>query len=212
MIRWRAMSETIHLVALGLWFGSLVMTGFAAAIIFPVIKSLNPALPAYDHYTGEHWVLAGGKIASRLFLACDSIQFAAGILCAISLGTLIFVARVPALRPAITVRICSLILALGLLGYQFFFFFPKFNGNMLLYWDAAQRGDNAAAASFKAAFDSDHPRATVFLGVSTVAVLMALVFGAWSAATPERNTARGFPVALTKGSGLEEPMLLRGKR
>jgi hypothetical protein len=215
MPRWRAPSETIHLIALALWLGTLVMTGAAAAVIFPVMKSLNPALPGYAAYSGEHWRIAGGQIASRLFFICDTIQFGAGIIAAVTLGVLLFVARVPALRPAMILRMVALIAALGILGYQFFFFFPTFNSNMTQYWAAAQRGDNTAAATFKAAFDRAHPTVTILLASSTISVFLALTAGAWTAATPERNIAPSLAPRLAAEppkQRLEEPLLLRARR
>ena len=50
----RRLLETVHLTFAGLWLGSLVMTGVAAAVIFPVARGLDPQLPAFSEYTGPH--------------------------------------------------------------------------------------------------------------------------------------------------------------
>jgi hypothetical protein len=216
MRSWRALSETIHLTALGLWLGSLVMTGAAAAIIFPTVKALRPSLPEFSGYTGDHWRIAGGQIASRVFLVCDVVQFICAILAGVSVCVLLIVARVSVRRPAVLARLATLGIAIAVLGGQLFFLAPRMNGHMLSFWAAAQRGDNAAAAVSQAAFDKLHPVATNLLGVATLAVLVAMVLGAWAASTPERNDAwTGLPRIPTqthRPAKLEEPLLLRTQR
>src|SRR5690349_21676927 len=52
--------QTIHVVAAGVWLGSLVMTGAYAGLVFRTMRTLNPSLPDFGAYPGEHWRLAGG--------------------------------------------------------------------------------------------------------------------------------------------------------
>ncbi|MGQ0628913.1 MAG: hypothetical protein ACT4PL_12535 [Phycisphaerales bacterium] len=65
----------LHTFALGLWFGSLIMSGVAAAVLFPTLKRLDPTLGAYPKYTGSHWLLAAGHVAEIVFYISDIISF-----------------------------------------------------------------------------------------------------------------------------------------
>ncbi len=206
---WRAFCETIHLVALGLWVGTLAMTGAAAAILFPTIRGLRPTLPDYARYTGEHWLIAAGHVVQRLFLLCDTIQFGCATVASASLAVLYLRLRLEWRRPASFARLGGLLVAMGVLFYQFFFLVPGMNRHLTAYWIAAQTGDNATALVHKAAFDADHPTATGLLVSGTLAVLVALVAGAWSAATPGYGGPAGEPSRAGRPGRLEEPLLAR---
>lgn len=199
----RRFLETVHLTAVGLWLGTLAMTGAAAAIIFPTVHELDPHLNAYALYTGPHWKLAAGQVASRLFLICDTVALGCTIVSGLMLG-LIAASKEAWFRPwAMGIRLIAFFGALSLLTYSFFFLGPRMNANMLAYWDAAKIGDNENAALFQSAFDTDHPTASTVMVASfaCVAVLMiAGVFGAAGQAT-QRVSAMPSPARL------EEPSL-----
>jgi len=197
MKSWRALSETIHLTVLGIWLGVLLMTGVAAAVLFPTIKQLRPTLPDFASYTGEHWRIAAGQPAAKLFVICDATQFACAMIGAISLLVLVFVAKVKVRRPAMLIRIGAFLLAMGLLGAQFFFVAPSMHVNMLAFWQAAAAGDNTGAEVFRAAFDKDHPTASAILSSTAGCVFVSFMFAAWCSSTHERPEK-------TRGSVREE--------
>ncbi len=200
----------MHVAALGVWLGVVLMSGAAAAIIFPTVKALAPSVPAYAGYAGEHWMLVAGRVAQRVFLAGDVAQFA----CACGAGLGLLFARpfghVWWRRVATALRLTLLCGAVTALAYQLFVLAPRMNANLHGYWDAAAAGDTATAEALRAAFSAEHPTATRVLGVIAALVSACLALAAW----PERNGATGdaaaaMPPARRTGSGLEEPRLLR---
>lgn len=194
------MCEAVHLTALAVWLGGLVMTGVAVAIIFATTKELDPRLPAYAGFEGEHWRLAGGQIAARIFLATDIIQFGAVLLAGITfaLGTLLF--GVPMRRLSTFLRAALLLGLICVLSYQFFLLAPEMNANLRQYWSAAMSGDTAAAEGFREAFDRDHPLATRLLVANTIQVLALLVIGVWTLSGDDGSSTGN-------GSELQEPLL-----
>lgn len=203
----RRLLETLHALALGLWLGVLCMTGFTAAMLFPTMKALNPTLPQFSAYTGEHWRIAAGSIAQRLFLACDTVGLACGILSILTLGLSLFslrkLGRTSVALPA--VRVAAVSLAGALLGYQLFMLGPEMGRNLARYYAAAQSGDMAAAATHQAAFAAQHPTATTVMGSLAACTLIALLAGLWHA------TAGPAPALPTRSSTYEEPALLRAR-
>lgn len=205
--RWRSISETVHLTALGLWLGSLVMTGVTAALMFPMMKKLDPVLAAYPAYTGDHWMLAAGQIAARVFLWCDAIQFTCMMLCLITLAIILKKCGLSLRRRSSGLRVLGLLIAVVALGAHQLYLAPRMQLNMRGLWESAQAGNNVEAVKFKELFDKDHPLATRLMGATTVGLLLAMVAGAWSATTsglpdPPASTPRG-------GSQYEEPRLRR---
>lgn len=210
MRSWRAMCETINLTVTGVWLGVLVMTGVAAAVLFPMVRDLRPTLPDYSLYQGEHWRIAAGKPADRMFIICDAIQFVCAMIAAISLATLVFAGRVRVRRAAMLVRIAMLVVAFALLGARFFFLQPWMDTNLRAFWEAAEKGDNASAERFRAAFDADHPIASNMLAATLLCVLVTMVLGAWCAATHDRAAVEGGTGRGRRGEpAMETPMLAR---
>lgn len=214
MRSWRAMCETINLTVTGLWLGALVMTGVTAAILFPTVRDLRPTLPEYALYQGEHWRIAAGQPGDKIFVACDAIQFVCAMVAAVSLATMVFVTKVRVKRPAMLIRIAALVVAFVLLGSRFFFLQPWMDTNLHGFWEAAAKGDNANAERLRAAFDADHPIASNMLAATALCVLLAMVFGAWCAATPETADVKSERAKKKFGDGpkLETPLLARTLR
>ena len=177
----RRILETVHLTFAGLWLGVLVMTGSAAAVIFPAMHKLDPRLPGYAGYSGEHWLLAAGHIAAPLFWIADAIQLGCALICGLTLG-LIFVSPVPWRRPiGSSIRLLALFSAMGLLAYSLLVLSPRMNSNLAEFWAAAKLGDTPAADAAQALFNADHPTATSILAATFVAVLVLLTSGIFSA-------------------------------
>lgn len=209
------MCETIHLTAMGLWLGTLVMTGAAAAVLFPTMKELGPTLPSHAAFTGEHWRIVAGKPAATLFQICDGIQFVCAMLAAVSLLTLVGIARVRVRRrPSMFIRIISLGLAFIALSYHLFVLSPRMWTSLLSFRQAAAAGQNDLAAQFQAAFQSDHPTASNTLAAIAACVLVSLTTGIWAATThadhPRTNDDDASPAP--NKAVLEIPMLARNPR
>ncbi len=205
----RRVCETIHLAVLGLWLGSLIMTGLAAAVLFPTMRSVEPHLPKFAAYSGDHWSLLAGRIASTLFFICDSIQFAAVLIAGGTFGLAILLYGLPVRRLSTAFRGGLLALVIGVLSYQFLVLAPRMNRKLAAYWHAAETGDNEAAASLKAAFDAEHPLARNLLMTDTLLVLALLVIGLWAVTGGDREVQT---MASPAEPRLEEPLLARSLR
>lgn len=208
-----ALLEAAHLTALGVWLGAVVMAGAVAATVFPAMRRLEPSLPAYANYTGEHWTIAAGHVMARVFWVTDMVQFVAAIIAIATFGLgLIFAAS--AMRRAATIVRAFLLLTLGAsLSYSLLMLAPTMNANLARYWNAAQQGQSEQAAQYREAFEQDHPKATLALSANAALTFAALVIGAWSVATPDRTaTFRSSHVAASADPKPEEPLLVRSDR
>ncbi|RNC81928.1 MAG: hypothetical protein ED559_09130 [Phycisphaera sp.] len=185
------------------------MTGAAAAVIFPVVKTLDPTLPEYAAYTGPHWRLAAGHVASRIFLISDAVQLGCIIITGLTLGVIALSAEAWA-KPIVTgLRIISLLAAISLMTYSFAFLGPRMNTNMVNYWDAAKTGDNESALAHQQAFDKDHPTASRVMVGSFLCALLLNTSGAFAASgASNRNPLTGTSAKRT----LEEPSLSKDKQ
>ncbi|MEL6330425.1 MAG: hypothetical protein AAFR38_12270 [Planctomycetota bacterium] len=204
----RKLAETIHLTAAGLWLGTLVMTGATAAVMFGTSRELGPMLPEFAAYDGSHADLLAGAIQNQVFKLSDIIQFACATLCLASMIALIAFLKLPVRTISTAVRLCSLGLALGIFSYYLMILTPRMQTNLKQYYDAARLGQLETAAEARARFDADHPTASNSLIGTTIAVLLVLGGGAWSATSA--GTIRELEPGTRRGGSLEEPKLARG--
>ena len=211
MSRLRPILTSTHTAALGLWLGCVLMTGAAAAVTFPAVKALNPTTPVYSGYSGDHWMLIAGHVAARVFYINDIAQFICAALVILTTAGLFlhdkshFRGRVQALRLAVLSGV------FGFFCYYFFVLSPHMSASLRDFWQAAQAGDNAGAATFKAAFDANHPVASNTLSAIAVTLLAAIVLSAWPSESgspfSSPQVSAGHKPAKPR---LEEPALLRG--
>lgn len=201
----RRILHALHLTALGVWSGSLLMTAATAAITFPTMKSLAPALPGYAGYTGDHWMIAAGKVANTAFAISDGVQFVCAIIAAGSLLISAVFAGLDWRRPGVVVRAIIMGSALGVLAYHLLVLAPRMAVNLRQYWSLAEAGRSAEAEAIRAAFTADHPTATAVMATLAGLSLAALFLGALGGADggPER-ARRPEP-----SPRLETPALLR---
>ncbi len=189
------MLQILHLLSLSIWLGSVAMSGVVAAIVFPLMRRLEPTLGAYGAYEGDHATLAGGLVASRVFFTVDTIQF---VCASLALGSIaLLVAMGYSLNtPARVMRVLVLCMTLALLSYHLFFFMPSLTQTLNGYWDFAAAGDTAQADLFKDRFLASHSMASNLLGGLTLMVLINLALAAWTmtansqGATTRRNAAQ----------------------
>jgi hypothetical protein len=180
MRRLEASVESLHAAALALWFAALVGAGLAAAVAFPEMKKLDPRLPEFGAYAGEHWMIAGGHVGRRVFALADRVQLIAS---AIAVLTLAGATRLRvASRPWVAVRWIGVGVAAGLAVYNGLVLAPRMDGNLVAYWDAARAGDEPQAAASKQAFSAEHPHASRVLMFAASGVLVGLVAAAASRA------------------------------
>ncbi|MEO1130132.1 MAG: hypothetical protein AAFX05_10570 [Planctomycetota bacterium] len=170
MTRARSILDTLHRGSLGLWMGVMLMVGATAAIAFPTMKSLDPQLPAYARYDGEHWAIAAGAIMNRAFLVSEWTTASIGALAMMTLG---FSRRHR--NRVWLLRLLALATALGLSIWILALQRPAMSHHLETFWSAAAVGDNAMAAEHKAAFDRMHPIASTLLIAQLVSVGFALL-------------------------------------
>jgi hypothetical protein len=173
-----------------LWLGSLIVAGAAAAIIFPTMKRLKPSLPDYASYSGEHWSLAGGQIAARIFWLADVIQVACLVIAGLSFGAAIVWFGTPMRSRLTMLRATLLLLALAVAGYRLGLLEPGLTDALRGYWAAALAGDNEAAARLKQVFDDAHPMQTRLMS-GTAALLVCLIAGGIGSIVREPGRERG---------------------
>lgn len=216
MNRLNAWCQALHILALGLWFGVLMMTGAAAAMTFPIIKSLTPTLPGFSAFpndAGQHSVILAGHLVSRFFLVSDAVQFACASVCIATLGFLIARRRASGAAASLVGRTALMGLAVVLVCYELFILAPTMATNMQRYWSSAKAGELAAAAQAKAAFDADHPVATTILASTAGVVALLLLLAAWPRTVANDVASPPRPVEQDSGrTKLEPPSLLRGSR
>jgi hypothetical protein len=174
-----AILKVVHAAMLGLWLGALVMAGAAAAIIFPMVRDLDPSLPHYADYAGDHWRILAGQVANRLFRIGDWVQLVCALSAAATLAWACGIAPRPSQR-AIMARWCGACVLAMLLVFTFAVLRPRMSANAEAYWDAARRGDDRAAQAYQSAFNADHPVASRTLALSAAALIAQIAVTAWS--------------------------------
>jgi len=203
--------EAIHVLALALWLGFLVASGAVAAVIFPLMRELDPTLSGFTGYTGEHWRIAAGQIAARIFFISDVVQFAAIFFTVTSLVLSCWVFGLPLRRVSTMVRACALGGAALLAGYQLMVLGPTMNATSRDYWEAARAGDLENATRHRERFASMHPEATTALAGTALFVTVTLIAGVCSLAAGT-DTGRGGLSGSSRARGeeaLQPPALLR---
>ncbi|MFT5422727.1 MAG: hypothetical protein ACI89L_000492 [Phycisphaerales bacterium] len=183
-------AETLHLASLCVWLGAVVMSGVVAAVIFPLMRTLDPTLGAYPSFTGDHSNLAAGRIAARVFLISDAAQFASATLALATMALLLVRGAITNRRWGHGVRVVSLAFAITTLSYHLMILGPRMDTSLHNYWAAAAAGDNAAAETARLAFSDDHPKASRSLGILAVSVGVCLVSGLWAVQVPHTPSRR----------------------
>ncbi len=206
-IRPQVIFHSLFCAAGGIWLGSIVATGAFAAILFPTLKALDPELPQYASFDGDHWSLAAGQIAERLFFVSDIVQLLMFIAMGVSLLIAHTALKSPIRTSASVARLLGYLALGGILTYELFRLRPRMNVNLRLYWDAAVAGQSDIAATYKAAFDADHPTASFLLSATAVFLLVVLIASLTGDVSRRRGDSHS-PVAAP--SGLETPKLARG--
>ncbi len=206
MSTWRAFCETVHVVALAIWVGFVVAAGTFAATVFSVTRSLDPRLPGYEAYTGEHYLIVGGKMAQTVFFVTDVVQFACVLVSVMTLVAILAMRRGETRRPTMAIRTASVVVAMASVAALLLVVNPKIVAATSSYWAAAKAGDMPTALAHKAIAADTHPYASALMVTTAIMVLLALVSAVWSIAKPHSGTV------VAPRARMPEPALLRGGR
>lgn len=182
MTPWHRFLEAVHFSALGVWLGALFMAGAAAAIVFPVMKRLNPSLPAYGAYPNDHWRIAAGRVGQKVFTVCDGVQIAMGVIVVLTMVALLASSGIRVRGLAGWMRIAATAGAALVLCYHLFVLSPRMNAEARTFWAAAEAGSAATADEARERFAAMHPTATRVMASTAVCLLIAIGAGAWHAA------------------------------
>ncbi|MEO0483653.1 MAG: hypothetical protein AAF138_08505 [Planctomycetota bacterium] len=167
---------SVHLVAVALWLAVILGAGASAAVLFPTLRDLDPALPAFADYDGPHWRLTAGRVAATIFALADRAQLPLAAIAFLTAGPLI--AGLRRRRPAAIVALIALLAATALLAYQLGVLRPRMDEALALYWAAAESGDTATAETHAQTFSADHPLASRAISGTAICVFIALTAAA----------------------------------
>lgn len=185
------LAQTVSVVALGVWTGALAMAGLCAGLTFATSKDMQPTLPSFANFPDEHWRIAGGQIAQRIFVASDIVQLACAAIAVAALGAISLWGRSWFTPRRMVVRVITLALPMCVLSYQLLVLAPRMDTNLRNYWASAQAGEVDKARAFRAAFEEDHPTASKVLSATCALALVAFIAAAWpvigSGAGPRRR-------------------------
>ena len=179
-----AVCDTLHLTALAIWLGALMTGAISASIVFPTLRRLNPRLPDFESFTGEHWKIAAGQVQQPVFTWADIIQLAMAGVVFFTLGLRLVgfgVAQAPR-RSATVVRTLAVSAAVVMFAYNLLVLAPRMYPHLKQYWALAREGQTQQAQAEADLFGEDHPTATRILSGTAACVLTAFVAGAWTLA------------------------------
>lgn len=204
---WFTLANGIYWLLLGLWIGSLVLSGAAAGFVFPLMKDIAPVVPKFEQYTGLHSTLVAGRVMSSVFFVQDVIELLAmtGVIL-ILIGH--FVAFKLSMRATSNVlRLLAAASLLLIVSYKTFVLAPRMYHNLGVYWTAAEAGEIDKAEAARARFDADHPTATTIMAI-TFGLLVVFYFASAAALSAPLSESAAAPGA-RRGTQLEEPELLK---
>lgn len=180
----RRAAATIHLVVLGLWLAVLASAGVMAALSFPTMKELAPALGEFEAYDAPHWPLAAGALAERGFTIAEWVSVPAFALTVLTL---------PAVLPGRSVwlnfvRVLA-ILAIGGLGWKYHAMdSARFESVLSSYRDSARAGDMGVAAAARIEMDDQHRGLAITYELIAGLVMLVFVLSAYAATyRPEKS-------------------------
>jgi len=164
---------------LGIWLGTVLLSGAVAAVAFPVMKQLNPQIPTLAA-AREPWMIAAGEIGRRGFKMAGYVQLAVGAGCLLAAfsawGSRSGVPRAPRI-----IGICALIVSLGLLASSTWLQ-VRMNDTFEQHVAAVRANDLPKADALMATFQGMHPPSTRIMSGMAISVLLAMI----AAACPAR--------------------------
>lgn len=179
----RPFASRLVLAAIALWLGVLLVSGLTAAVAFPTMKPLSPHLPAYAATT-DHWKIAAGAVANRVFTLAGWAQCALAALAMFALAAHLSRAARGWLN---TTRLLLTLAAALLQGYLSFLLVPRMNRTLSAFMDAARAADQQAD-TLRKAFDADHPLASNLISALAVVLFLSLTFWVLPDPQPSKDT------------------------
>lgn len=184
--------DGVYMLALGVWAGALLMVGATAAITFPRMAQLDPRLPGFESFEGEHHRIAAGQVMNLAFTVSDWVGLVAMAVAAACLGAVfVFRRRSSDLGPALVVRSVAMGLLVVLTLFSTLAFRPSLNRSFEQLWTAAAAGENERADEIRERLAPRHAKASFLLTTQFALVLAAGAAGAFDSVASRRDGLRG---------------------
>lgn len=170
MNRGRIIGEALCCALMGLWLGMIGMSAYFAAMLFPTMKALSPQLAGFENYEGDHWRIAAGQVAAKVFAVLSYTPMAIVLLYLFVYGGMCFGAdNARDARKRFLMVLVIFLAGLALKGSVL----GRMQRLIEAHWDAARDGQKELAASLLQDFSAMHPWATTALTLeAAIAVFM----------------------------------------
>ncbi len=169
----------VYLTALALWLSALVTAGLSATMVFGRLPGVPMTLERFASYpAAEHGRIAAGLVMSDIFFAVDLVQFIVVPVVVVTFALQVTVFGASLRRPANLVRGGCLLVAAGLFAGYAVLLAPSLNGELRLFWAAAEAGDTSAALRHRELFATGHATAALVLKTNLLLVLAGLAASA----------------------------------
>lgn len=201
--------EAVQVAAWATWAGALLVTGTTAYFVFTLLKRLDPVLPGYSAYEGEHWRLLGGYVAERLFIGADIVGFLAVCIGGGAFALACWKGHPHPRTWTAAVRALLIMAMVGIMTYRFAVLDPAMQQDLSAYRQAAALGDTGNALAFQSAYDIRHKTASNVMVASLLITLGAL---GYTMATTGRVMTGKAADTTPPTPRLQEPALVRGLR
>ncbi len=179
----------VYWTSLALWLSALVTAGISATMVFGRLPGIPMTLERFRSYAdAEHGRIAAGLVMSDIFFAVDLVQFIVIPLTLVTLLLQVTVFGASWRSSANLVRGGCLLAAAGLFAGYAIGLAPSLNGELRLFWAAAEAGDTNAALRHRELFAAGHATAALILKTNLLLVLIGLAASA-VAPTPARPPA-----------------------
>ena len=169
----------VYWLGLAAWLSGLVTAGISASMVFGQLPDMSLSLERFQAYPAdEHGTIAAGLVMADVFFAVDVVQFIAIPLVVITLVLQLVVFGLPTRRPANVVRGACLLVAAALFAWYALMLAPSLNGELRLFWQAAEAADLDAAQRHREIFRAGHRTARHILEINSLLVLVSLAASA----------------------------------
>ncbi len=180
--------QIVYWLALATWFGGVLFIAIAAQVIHRTVRDAKPVLPNVlaVNLDDQHATLLSGTIVSNLLQRLTSIELiCAGALAAASLGQIFLIDLSSTNRVAMIMRVTMLLIAAGVVVYQWRVVWPKIEIFRKQYIDHADEPDIANPA--KDQFDHEQKQSVTLMMIVLFLLLGILLFS--GNITPAKPTA-----------------------
>ncbi len=169
----------VYWTSLALWLSALVTAGISATMVFGRLPGIPMTLERFGSYAdAEHGRIAAGLVMSDIFFAVDFVQFIVVPLTLLALALQLTVFGAPLRCRANLVRSGCLLAAAVLFAGYAIALAPSLNGELRLFWAAAEAGDTSAALRHRELFATGHATAALILKTNLLLVLAGLAASA----------------------------------